>query len=292
MVKGFAGSVEVELASITHSRNRSGRIVFMTQKFTHIALVWLVLLAISGTSHSEPPTISTPDSDASKTEELSKTEEPPNTEQPSTPQSGVLMTGHWTPCVFGGDGPIEIKDDGKSVLIKTSIGDPITGVTWEGDVPRENYEISYEAMREDGFDFFGALTFPIGDGHATLVPAGWGGGVFGLSSINDQDASENETTQYIPLENDQWYKFRVRVSKKHVVVCIDDKEMIHIDREGKKFSLRAEMDLCKPIGFAAFQCVANVRAVTLRQLAETEPNPAEADTEAVDNPSTKNPLGR
>jgi hypothetical protein len=195
--------------------------------------------------------------------------------------AGELLTGHWTECVFGGDGPIEIKDDGKSLHIKLSIGDPITGVAWEGDAPKENYEISYEAMRDDGFDFFGALTFPIGNGHATLVPAGWGGGVFGLSSINNQDASENETTQYIPFENDRWYKFRVRVTKQHVIVWVDDKEMINVAREGKTFSLRAEMDLCKPIGFAAFQCDANVRAVTLRHLTDSDLKAGDPNSEDV-----------
>ena len=57
-----------------------------------------------------------------------------------------------------------------------------------------DYEVTLEAMRVDGNDFFCGMTFPAGKDPCTLIVGGWGGTVVGLSSINGMDASENETT--------------------------------------------------------------------------------------------------
>ena len=51
-----------------------------------------------------------------------------------------------------------------------------------------------------GGDFFCGLTFPYGDASCTFVVGGWGGGLVGLSSINGDDASENETRTTISWE--------------------------------------------------------------------------------------------
>ncbi len=92
-------------------------------------------------------------------------------------------------------------------------GNPLTGITWTGKYPKMNYEISLDAMRVDGSDFFCGLTFPVGDDPCTFIVGGWGGGVIGLSSIDGSDASENETTRYQEFESGQWHKVRVRVTK-------------------------------------------------------------------------------
>lgn len=61
-------------------------------------------------------------------------------------------------------------------------------------MPVMNYELSLEAMRVDGSDFFCGLTFPVGSNFCSFIVGGWGGGVVGLSSLNSEDASQNETT--------------------------------------------------------------------------------------------------
>ena len=175
---------------------------------------------------------------------------------------GEPMVGKWESCQFGGEGPVQIDD----TTITLGIGDPLTGVAWTGTVPKENYRFAFEAKRIEGFDFFAAVTFPIGDGFATFVPGGWGGGVVGLSSINGYDASENETTQYRPLKDNIWYCFAVEVRPDTIKAFIDESEVFSVDREEKTFSLRAEMDLCKPIGIAAFQGDAVIRNIRLTEL--------------------------
>src|SRR5438094_358758 len=97
----------------------------------------------------------------------------------------------WKSTKFGGEGEV-IVEKGAIILDR---GSEMTGVTYTGKVPKNNYELVVEAQRLDGFDFFAGATFPVGDEFASFIPGGWGGGVTGISSINGRDASENETTQ-------------------------------------------------------------------------------------------------
>lgn len=172
------------------------------------------------------------------------------------------LVGSWETIRYGGEGEVEIENN----RIVIGSGDPMTGVRWKGEVLKENYEIEMEAQRKDGFDFFCGLTFPIGDAHASFICGGWGGGVVGLSSINDMDASSNETSQFKQFENGKWYKIRVRVTAKKVECFIDDAEMVSVDREDRLFSTRFEMDSSTPLGMAAYQCVAEYRNIRFRKL--------------------------
>ncbi len=172
------------------------------------------------------------------------------------------LVGSWETIRFGGEGEVEIEKN--RILIGS--GDPMTGVRWTGEVSKENYEIELEAQRKDGFDFFCGLTFPIGDAHASFICGGWGGGVVGLSSINDMDASSNETSQFKQFENGKWYKIRVRVTGKKVECFIDDAEMVSVERQDRLFSTRFEMDSSTPLGMAAYQCVAEYRNIRFRKL--------------------------
>ncbi|QDT11050.1 family 16 glycoside hydrolase [Planctomycetes bacterium K23_9] len=177
------------------------------------------------------------------------------------------LTGQWEKCQFGGDGEIEI---GKK-KISLDYGDPITGVRWAGDVVRDNYEIEMEGRRVDGFDFFCALTFPVGEkGRASLVMGGWGGGTMGISSIDDRDASDNDTTMYRDFKNNQWYKARVRVEESRIAVWIDDTLQFEQPRDDHKFDIRYEMDPCLPLGLANFQCKSEMRNLRVRKLKADE----------------------
>lgn len=176
------------------------------------------------------------------------------------------MKGSWEAVVFGGDGDVTIKDD----QINFGIGDPLTGVHWTGPVERENFEIELEARRVEGFDFFCGVTFPVGPKQASFIMGGWGGGVVGLSNINGVDASENETTYYRTFKNGQWYKIRVRVDPYQITTWIDDSESVEQPRKDREFDIRYEMELCLPIGLAAFQCESEIRNLRIRSLSPEE----------------------
>ncbi|WP_175517349.1 3-keto-disaccharide hydrolase [Planctomicrobium piriforme] len=171
--------------------------------------------------------------------------------------------GHWTRADFGKEGVLEVKD-GELILGR---GNPMTGVLWKGpELPGSNYELSFEARRVEGNDFFSAVTFPVKKNACTLVLGGWGGGLTGLSSINGSDASENETTGYFEFQKGQWYKVRIRVTDDRIDAFVDDKPLTGVDLDGKQISLRIEMELCRPLGFASYRTQGAIKNIELRQL--------------------------
>jgi hypothetical protein len=109
-------------------------------------------------------------------------------------------------CDFYKAGEVKVEDG----LIIMSKSVSMSGITsTRQDLRTTNYELSYEAMRLAGRDFFAAATFPVGNSYITLVNGGWGG-VSGLSSLDAMDASENETTRSLRYQDKTWYCFRVR----------------------------------------------------------------------------------
>jgi hypothetical protein len=173
--------------------------------------------------------------------------------------------GKWQKTAFGGEGDVFVDEEGN---LEFGFGAVITGVHWDGEAPgTSNYELSLEAMKLDGNDFFIALTFPVKDSHATFVVGGWGGGVVGISSVDDLNASENETMSIEGFENDVWYKIRVKVTDDQLQAWIDDDEKVSLDLEGRKISLLpGDIELSVPIGIAAYQTRAQYRNLVWRKL--------------------------
>lgn len=176
---------------------------------------------------------------------------------------GKTLQG-WKKTEFGGEGDVEVKD-GQIVL---AAGNPMTGITYASAFPKLNYEITLEAMRVDGSDFFCGLTFPVGDSPCSFIVGGWGGGVVGLSSLDGSDASENETTKYQEFENKRWYKVRLRVTPGKIEAWLDDKQMVDVETKDRRISIRPEVELSLPMGISCFACTAALRDIKVRSLAD------------------------
>ena len=163
----------------------------------------------------------------------------------------------------------EVKVEGESIVLAT--GGPMTAiVTTRADLPKIDYELSFEARRTAGSDFFAAATFPVGPDFLTLVNGGWGGSVTGLSSLNGSDASENETNTYIKYENGRWYRFRLRVTNAAIRCLVDDKEVFALRLDGQQLKTRIETRACQPLGFASWRSGSEIRAVAVRPLTPAE----------------------
>jgi len=182
----------------------------------------------------------------------------------------VLFNGEdlsgWEKTRFGGEGDVFVNEDGH---LEFGFGAVITGVHWAGDPPgTSDYEIELEAMKLDGHDFFCALTFPVADSHATFVVGGWGGGVVGISCVDDLSASENETMSIEGFERDRWFRIKVRVTEERLEAWIDDRRMVDLVLEGRKISLLpGDIELSKPLGIASYQTRAQYRNFVWRPLA-------------------------
>ena len=179
---------------------------------------------------------------------------------------GKTLAG-WKMTEFGAHGTPVVEDG----LLVLPAGDPLTGVTREkDDVPHVNYEIQLEAQRVQGHDFFVCLTFPIRDSHVSLILGGWSGGVCGISSIDDLDASENNTNSYRKFESGKWYKVRLRVKEDHLEAWLDDEQIIDVDTTDKKFSTRVEVSPSKPLGLATYMTRGAYRNIRIRELRPDE----------------------
>jgi len=159
-------------------------------------------------------------------------------------------------------GKVEVKD-GAIVLGE---GMPFTGIAWSGEFPTEDFEVRYEARRQNNIDIFASITVPVGDSHVTLSCGGWGDSVVGLSSVDDRNASDNQTTKIMSFKNGQWYKFRVRVTKDKVEAWIDDKQVIDLERKEHKFTIYDELKPHRPLGFFSWSTEGAVRDIEMQRL--------------------------
>ena len=83
------------------------------------------------------------------------------------------------------------------------------------------------------------------DTHATLILGGWGGSLIGISSIDDFDASENETGDAYIFEDNRWYDIRLKVTSGEIFVWIDDEQVIDVEVEGRKVGIALEKLKCQ-----------------------------------------------
>lgn len=185
---------------------------------------------------------------------------------------GKTLKG-WKKTNFGGQGDVSVKDG----AIVMGFGTDLTGIHTERKLPKIDYEVEVEAQRVDGTDFFCGLTFPVKKDPCSLIIGGWGGGVCGLSSIDDMDASENATTTYMPFKNKKWYKIRLKVTEEKIEAWIDGKQIVDQKLKGKKIGIRFEVEPSKPFGFACWQTSAALKNIRIRSLDDAPKKPKEKE---------------
>jgi hypothetical protein len=185
---------------------------------------------------------------------------------------GKTLDG-WKAAEFGDAGKVAVKDG----AIHMPKGAYMTGVTYtRGDFPTADYEVSLEAARLDGDDFFCTTTFPVGAESCSLVVGGWGGTTVGLSTINRLDASMNETTTTKEFDRGKWYAVRLRVTKDRVRAWIDGDRVVDLPTEDKTLAIRRECGPCQPFGVATWKTAGAVRNVRVRPLTAAEVQAAKA----------------
>jgi hypothetical protein len=173
----------------------------------------------------------------------------------------------WKASDFFKPGKVQVKDE----VIQLEKGMPMTGVTYaRADFPKMDYEVTLEARKVAGEDFFATTTFPVGNAFCSLVVGGWGGTVVGLSSLNGSDASENETRKDLEFKTGQWYRVRIRVSAKRIEAWIDRDKVINVDTTDREISIRIECQASKPFGIATYRTTGELRDIRVRSLTEAD----------------------
>ena len=174
----------------------------------------------------------------------------------------------WKESGYGGGAEPEAKDG----ELHIPMGEGVNGVTLDAKEPpyKVNYEISLEAKKITGNDFFCGLTFPVKESHASFIVGGWGGGIVGVSSIDHRDASDNETTKARNFAKNTWYEIRVRVTDSKIKAWIDGEEMVDVETTGKEIGTRIDIERSKPLGLSTWQTAAAMRNIRVRALRPEE----------------------
>lgn len=174
---------------------------------------------------------------------------------------GVSLKG-WTETPFAGKGKVSVADG--AILLGSGY---MTGVNYTGQLPKTNYELRLEAMRVSGHDFFAGITFPVNDSFCSWIVGGWGGSMIGLSSLDDLDASENDTSTSKNFEQGKWYTLSLRVLPDRIQAWIGEEQVIEAFIGNRKVDLRpGEIELSKPFGIAAYSTTSKIRKIEYRPL--------------------------
>jgi hypothetical protein len=188
--------------------------------------------------------------------------------EPAISAEEILLDGktlrNWQITDYAGHGEVTLDGNGSAVL---EFGVALTGIHWVGNkLPQINYEIQWDSKKVEGSDFFGSLTFPYKDKHATLILGGWGGALVGISSIDGFDASENESATAHRFIEGKWYTCRLRVTHPKIQFWIDNEKLIDCDVEGREITMRSgEIELSTPLGFSTYDTTGKLRNVLLRK---------------------------
>jgi hypothetical protein len=100
-----------------------------------------------------------------------------------------------------------------------------------------------------------------------LIVGGWGGSVVGISNVNGENASENETTTFRNFKSGQWYRIRVRVTKTKIEAWLDTEQVVDLETEGKDLDMRiGEIESSKPLGIATWRTTSELKDIRWRKL--------------------------
>jgi hypothetical protein len=177
-----------------------------------------------------------------------------------------LFTGRdlqgWQITGFHKRGNVTVTDS--SIILAR--GHPMTGIHREEPLPVRSYEIELDAKRMSGIDYFCGITFPVGDSYCSLIVGGWGGEIVGLSSIDGQDASQNDTMRFKRFDTGYWYHIRLRVTDTAIQAWIDGKKMVDFAIVEHVLSLREGVLPSRPFGITSWRTTAALRNIRLKEI--------------------------
>ena len=179
----------------------------------------------------------------------------------------MLFRSGWKDSGFAGAGETKVEPNfrGQGPVILIEAGQSLSGITFTNPVPKTNFEVTLEALKIQGSDFFIGLTFPVAEAHATLVLGGWGGATTGISSIDGLDASENDTTKFLGYDKDKWFRIRMKVTPGRLETWINDDKIVDQDIKERRISMRfGEIENSVPFGLATYQTTTVIRKVEIK----------------------------
>jgi len=193
----------------------------------------------------------------------------------ATAQTKPLFNGKdlsgWRMADLVSNGEVIVLPEG---VVECGAGTSLTGIVYTNAFPVRNYELSLEAMRKEGSDFFIGLTIPVESSYCTVIIGGWGGGLCGISSFEGNDAANNQWGEGLTLQNGRWYKLKVRVTPNVIQIALnDDLYTARVEyEECSQLGLRSgEIEETIPMGLSTYETTALWRNFTVTRITELRP---------------------
>lgn len=174
---------------------------------------------------------------------------------------GVTLR-HWEVLDYEGHGNVSVADS----CIIIGKGELISGIRWTEDFPKTNYEVTLQAKRVDGDDFFCGMTFPVKDSFLTLVLGGWHGALSGLSCIDGYDAANNFTGIIYGFGTGTWYAVRLRVTDNKIEAWAGSDQIVDFTIGKSRLSLRSEVESSVPFGITTYKTTGALRDIRIHLL--------------------------
>src|SRR4051812_15625634 len=123
-------------------------------------------------------------------------------------------------------------------------------------------------MKRDSGVFSQALTFPKKRECASLTRGGGGGGIIGISSVNGEDAANNDTMTSRDFPKNKWVHVRLRVTDDRITAWLDHEAepVVNVETADKRIGTRSDIDLARPLGLSTFQTSSAFKNIVLKRL--------------------------
>jgi len=158
-------------------------------------------------------------------------------------------------------------------VIALGRGANLTGVACPAQHPRDDYEISLEAMRVGEGDTLCLVVFPVGDAQCTLAVGAYDGRVVGLNCVDGQGANRNTTTRRMGFEAGRWYRIRLRVTAAAIEASLDDQKIIEQPRAGHTFTPGSAYGPIPGLGVCGWRRSVALRNIRLRRVEGPDAEP-------------------
>lgn len=158
------------------------------------------------------------------------------------------------------------KPEFEDTVVTLTTGEPFSGAKWLGTFPKTDYEVRLEAKRTKGEDIMCGLLFPVGKDLLSFVMGGWGNTVIGCSSIDELNASENDTYYNMPLKNNIWYEVKLRITPKKIQAWIGKTQVINFEIDDHKISPYPGLEEYAPFGVFTWDSSSEIRNLRVMRL--------------------------
>lgn len=213
--------------------------------------------------------------------------------EPPLPPFEPLVAGEWRTLFDGehlgrwepidtvdtaGGSPGEVTVEGRQILLKP--GEPLSGVSWSGPMPAQDFEVTLEAKVDDAELL--SIAFPIGTDRAA-VQLDANNRRAGLFSIDGTGLRDDPMAAPFDGAVAGWHQLRIRVTQDHVQAWLNAQPITDQARSGSTFGAPDGYLPLHDLSIFASRGAAALRNIRIRRI---DPDDAPTRPDIPDKPDT------